>query len=268
MQNGKTLKRDNFALCSAERSEAYPDSTKDRRANGMKNVFMLGVTVLLLAGVPLVSSGGPVGGTAKPVETVVIGEGFTLGLEGNYISERTLSGWGGEIDIESLQGFLKGAWILEESPISLSLRVGAADATLKNGLLEYEFDPAFAWGVSGAVELYENRRSGAIFCGEVQYFAFDLEEKNAGATGNGDWQEWQVSLFLTRKVPGVFVPYLGIKYSEAEINFKQRQPSLDEADSIGVFAGTHINFGEDFFINLEARAVDETAFTSSINYRF
>ena len=234
----------------------------------MKNVFMLGVTVLLLAGVSPVSLAGPVGGTAKPVETVVIGEGFTLSLEGNYISERALSGWGGEIDIESLQGFLKGAWILEESPISLSLRVGAADATLTNGSLEYEFDPAFAWGVSGAVELYENRRSGVIFCGEVQYLAFDLEEKSAGATGNGDWQEWQVSLFLTRKAPGVFVPYFGIKYSEAEINFKQRQPSLNEEDSIGVFAGTHINFGEDFFINLEARAVDETAFTSSINYRF
>ena len=235
----------------------------------MKNVFMLGVTVLLLAGISPVSSGGPVGGTAKPVETVVIGEGFTLGLEGNYISERTLSGWGGAIiEIESLQGFLKGIWILEESPISLSLRVGAADAKLKNGLLEYEFDPAFAWGVSGAVELYENRRSGVIFCGEVQYLAFDLEEKNAGVTGNGDWQEWQVSLFLTRKAPGVFVPYLGIKYSEAEINFMQRQPSLNEEDNIGVFAGTHINFSEDFFINLEARAVDETAFTSSINYRF
>lgn len=235
----------------------------------MKNVFMLGVTVLLLTGFPPVSAGGPVNGTAKPVETVVISEGFTLGLEGNYIAERTFSGWGGETEIESLQGFLKGVWILEESPISLSLRFGAADATLKDGsLVEYEFDPAFAWGVSGTVELYENRRSGAIFCGEVQYFAFDLEEKNAGATGSGDWQEWQVSLFLTRKLPGAFVPYLGIKYSEAEINFNQRQPALDEDNNIGVFGGTHINFGEDFFINLEARAVDETAFTSSINYRF
>jgi len=238
------------------------------RANGMKNLFMLGVTVLVLTGISQVSLGVPVGGTVKPVETVVLGEGFALGLEGNYISERTLSGPAGELEVESRQGFLKGSWVLDESPISLSLRFGAADATLKDGPTEYEFDPGFAWSISGAVELYRNRRSGVVFCGELQYFAFELEDKSVGVMGNGDWQEWQVSLYLARKVPGLFVPYAGVKYSQAEIDFGFTWPSLNEEDTIGGFAGTHINFSEDFFVNIEARAGDETAFTSSINYRF
>jgi len=82
-------------------------------------------------------------------------------------------------------------------------------------------------------------------------------------------QEWQIAPYVAKKL-GNFIPYLGVKYSDQRINYKDEdmKMKMKATDNFGVFLGTDYKIGKNFSLNIEGRFIDETAMSVGATYRF
>jgi hypothetical protein len=145
-----------------------------------------------------------------------------------------------------------------------------------DGMDSYKYKNAFAYGfgLKGTHPL----KDGWLIGMDLQY----LRHKNSStetwtdAAGNADTtsgratiQEWQVAPYAAKKL-GNFIPYLGCKYSDLRVNYKE--PDFWEKykadDNVGVFVGTDYKIGNHWKVNLEGRFVDETAMSFGATYKF
>lgn len=87
--------------------------------------------------------------------------------------------------------------------------------------------------------------------------------------GNVVFQEWQIAPYIAKKL-GNFIPYLGIKYSDQKMIYKDKygKTNFKADDNFGMFFGTDYKIAENWKINLEGRFIDETAMSLTATYRF
>jgi len=91
-------------------------------------------------------------------------------------------------------------------------------------------------------------------------------------TWNGEMtlQEWQIAPYIAKEIEN-FVPYLGIKYSDFELEQEYDSGgsySFDADDNLGIFIGTDYKTNDSWVMNLELRLIDETAVSISGIYSF
>lgn len=91
-----------------------------------------------------------------------------------------------------------------------------------------------------------------------------------------DWKgeitfyEWHVASYVAKKLNN-FVPYLGIRYSDARLKDKDEDEEVSKVkadDNFGVFFGTDYKIDDNWSLNLETRFIDETAISFDGTYKF
>lgn len=89
---------------------------------------------------------------------------------------------------------------------------------------------------------------------------------------NIDYREWNVGLQGQWKRKAPFLPYIGVKWSDAYVGYDRfgGAPTLDDRASrnLGVYAGSGFDFSPRFSGYLEGRFFDETSFGGGIRYAF
>jgi hypothetical protein len=63
-----------------------------------------------------------------------------------------------------------------------------------------------------------------------------------------------------------FIPYVGVKYSDAKLTSGEPKEVADE--NVGVFVGTDFSITDSLVLNVEGRFVDETAVSFGVTYEF
>jgi outer membrane protein W len=154
------------------------------------------------------------------------------------------------------------------------------------GTAKYKGDNAFAYGF-GMKGTYDLKNDWFLGC-DLQYLRHKNDYKTSSSYAvydnngteifeeAGEWKgkttfyEWHVAPYIAKKL-GNFVPYLGVRYSDARIEDKDEwgtKTKIKADDNVGVFLGTDYKLGDSWKINLEGRFVDETAMSLAATYRF
>lgn len=141
----------------------------------------------------------------------------------------------------------------------------------------------FLWAVGGRGILFEWGCTTLGLGGRYSAAHF----KPASTTVNGTpisssgtelkWKEWQIDLDLSYKVD-IFVPYVGVKYSNTHTMIGEYSVPINSSGSgslhmnnhkpVGIMVGCSLTTGKYFFLNVEARLIDEMAATISGDFRF
>lgn len=257
----------------------------------MKRLIVLSLAFLCM---PIASYAASIGGA----ETTGKGK-IALGLDTEYIfgkdwkfKSATLLPANQTIkDIETEKGYyagMKAAYGLLDN-LDIYVRAGASDYRVKSQIftgstagdkLKFDTDTDFAYGF-GLKGTY-NLNEWLLGC-DLQYrrSKHEAEAKNtpvSGAESSTTYksfviQEWHVAPYIARKL-GDFVPYLGVRYSDAKLDIERPASSVwgeikAEADNnVGVFLGTDYKLGESWKLNLEGRFIDETAMSFAATYKF
>lgn len=98
---------------------------------------------------------------------------------------------------------------------------------------------------------------------------FETAESTSEWNAKATVQEWQIAPYFAKKI-GSFIPYLGVKYSDQRIEYKDENGKIKfRADNnFGVFVGTGYKLGESWRLNLEGRFIDETAMSFACIFKF
>lgn len=175
--------------------------------------------------------------------------------------------------------------------LDIYVKLGLADYDLKGDVVvgdtrvvteNLSARKAFLYG--GGIKLVYEIKDGWIIGLDAQYLASDHKLDFSATTASGKvinaiydtfrMQEWHAAPYVARKIAN-FTPYAGGKYSDLRI--KQEGPDDPKrwdnlrfkADgNIGVFAGTDLNLGDHFKLNVEGSFIDETAMSVCAAYRF
>lgn len=154
------------------------------------------------------------------------------------------------------------------------------------GTAKYKGDNAFAYGF-GMKGTYDLKNDWLVGC-DVQYLRHKNDYKASSSLvvyddngaqifeEAGEWKgkttfyEWHVAPYVAKKL-GNFVPYLGVRYSDARLEDKDEwgtKTKIKADNNVGVFLGTDYKLGDSWKINLEGRFIDETAMSFGATYRF
>jgi opacity protein-like surface antigen len=151
----------------------------------------------------------------------------------------------------------------------------------------YEEDNSFAWGAG--LKLCFPLGNNWIFGADAKYLEHENDYSgkrsvrffDSGGTllpglsvndssnkwGSATISEWHVAPFIARDF-GVFVPYIGVKYSDLHIDMKESSDALIAKDNWGAFVGADFKFNKNFSLNLEGRFIDETAMSLAAVFTF
>jgi len=167
-----------------------------------------------------------------------------------------------------------------------SAGVSPYDKGTFTGSAKYKGDSAFAYGF-GMKGTHPLENDWLVGC-DVQYLRHKNNYKATASLtvyddngvvideGTGDWKgkitlyEWHVAPYVARKL-GNFVPYFGIRYSDARVKDEDEDgetTKIKAKDNFGVFLGTDYKLNEVWSLNLEGRFADETAISFGGTYRF
>jgi hypothetical protein len=220
-----------------------------------KTMSLLLVSIFLLVNVCRIGLAAPVGGDIPEKGK------WSVGFETNVITERKMTNEDkdkNKVD-RSTQYLAKVSY----SPLDwlcFDFKLGLADidyyTTRKTG-----FDHSLAWGI-GSRAKHELGNGYKLMVG-VQYFS--ATDMKSSTIGDADWKEWQGSLGIAKELDR-FMPYLGVKYSDAKLTSDQPKEVADK--NVGPFIGTDVKITENIYANFEGRFVDERAFTVGLSYRF
>ena len=105
-----------------------------------------------------------------------------------------------------------------------------------------------------------------------------IDGVNASVAGaHFHWDEWQINLDVSYKID-LLIPYLGIKYSNAQTKLWQFPAGIAAGGSgtnyfenrvpVGMYIGCTLSTGKYFMMNIEGRFIDEEAITVSGDLRF
>ena len=258
----------------------------------MKRLIVLSLAFLCM---PIASYAASIGG-AETTGKGKLGVGFDteyiFGKDWKFKSATNLAANQTIKDIETEKGYyagMKAAYGLLDN-LDVYVRAGASDYKVKSQFftgsraddkLKFDTDTDFAYGfgLKGTYNLNENLLLGC----DLQYrrSKHEAEGKDtpvSGAESSTTYksfviQEWHVAPYIAKKL-GNFVPYLGVRYSDAKLDIERPDSSnfgevKAEADNnVGVFVGTDYKLGENWKLNLEGRFVDETAMSFAATYKF
>ncbi len=208
---------------------------------------------------------------------------LAVGFETNFMTKREVKDvtQNQSAELKSNQYLATLAYGLLDR-LALKVKLGAGDLRYKDADEKQVTEEGFLWGIGLDSKVYENEENGLKLLLGAEYFsAGDLDVKSRYLDPNDtltfeDWREWQIS-FLVAKDIARFMPYLGVKYSDFEMDYKWYDSSAGttttgkkiEADkNFGVFLGTDYRLGENWKLNLEGRFIDETAMSFAGTYKF
>ncbi len=250
----------------------------------MKNLLLLGFIVLL--GLPLASFAAPVGGPPD--------QGLNLGIEEDNTNVREFK------PSAIIQPFEFGCTIRHMYRTTLNVSYGFLDyiaVYLKFGGVDYKFRTdiedqygspvgnaeintrlgfVFGGGLKGAYEFKDGAAKGLVVGGDAQYLrqrqkyrarrtVFDFESR---VKGKATLQEWHFGPFVGYKVMH-FLPYIGMKYSDARLKFKgDMETKFKAEDNLGAFVGLTYDLIPQLKLNLEGRFFDEYGVNFNISYKF
>ncbi|MGD2168962.1 MAG: hypothetical protein PVI40_01810 [Chlamydiota bacterium] len=219
------------------------------------------------------------------------------GYEGNFISDARLkqtSGSSGRVDdfkVNVNSGIITFNimdWVdlfgtLGSGRIKTDWRITPPGGG--NFRIETETRYKFSWSSGAKLLIYkwENTAigiSGRYFSTipELSWLTIDGEPVSVD-DATLRYKEWQIELGISHRV-GIFVPYAGIKYSDAFARIRNLSQNIDISDDgsnninmkrkdhVGAFLGVTLTNGEKFLLNIEARLADEEAGTVSGEIRF
>ncbi len=153
----------------------------------------------------------------------------------------------------------------------------------KNTQVSYHTDSEFAWGVGGRVLL--------VYWGDVQlgvnasYVASDLSLHSLKVNGKSysrkgaevDFREWQVGIGVSYRWRWI-APYLGVDYSDYRSRFEyldsmrsifpSRHVTFKDCYPMGLYLGFGLFPERAINFNVEARLINENAFSVSSDFRF
>jgi len=256
----------------------------------MKKLFLL---LAFLVAVTMADLGwtAPVGNLASPKL-----------LSSKWLqSEESSIKAGGEIDLV-LDGKLEGMDDTElnfySAKIGLTLAdkvdvygiLGAADGeyeeTYDSTKVSWETETEFAWGMGCTVLLHEFENGIILgFDGKYRITEPDVDRLIVGGTTYDipsgsvtnvsiEHEEWQVALGLAKQF-GMFIPYGGVKYSDAEATMRSTvsgttysSEGVNRADNVGIFVGCDIVSSENILLNAEGRFIDEEAVSFAATIKF
>jgi len=259
----------------------------------MKKFLVLCFAFVLL--VPFVSYAASIGSPetqGKGKVAVGLDNEYIFGKDWKFKSATVLSANSTIKDIETEKGYyagMKAAYGLLDN-LDVYVRLGAADYEVKGQIftgstpgdkLKFDTDTDFAYGL-GLKGTYPLKNDWLLGC-DLQYrrSKHEAEHKSTPVSGAEETttyksfvqQEWHIAPYLARKI-GSFVPYLGVRYSDAKLEIKNPASSdfgeveQEADDNVGVFLGTDYKMGETCSLNLEGRFIDETAMSAGISWKF
>ena len=258
----------------------------------MRKNLCIGLTILFIMSGMAYSAPVELPSACKGLESIEPSSAektnVSAGIEIDFLSERVLDslegtatatfytpkvvfssqGWDSYITVGQVQNIEYGEGILGD-----------------NGKAALE--DAFTWGAGiSKAFTFETKRPFQIGLDVKYRQAADMDYESVtvggitytkdqlGGTAAAKWAEWQVALLLAGKKSN-FVPYAGIKYSDVEASAKftaggttYDYGSTNSEEIFGIFAGCSVMPTKQLSIDLQARFIDEEAFTIGMNYMF
>jgi len=257
------------------------------------------VACLLVLGFAASAYAAPVGLTSEADAT--IGElwadnnmALSVGFVADFVNDRNIDIDSGEFEMEAYTCRL-GLSVLDRLNfyVDLGQMQNAEYAYVLLGeKFETKFDDEFLWGI-GLNALAYRWDNGLEIGLAGSYRQADMIIENSTIDGTlyegtsmaskveGEFTEYQAAVELAWRTE-YFVPYVGIKYSDVEVdaNFnlglQDKNASGKNADlNVGVFVGLTITpklanmpKSEHLAINLEGRFLDEEAVNVGVSYKF
>lgn len=171
--------------------------------------------------------------------------------------------------IEHFRGYGLTDWL------SLYAKVGWAylrvnDSTSANGA--NDFGSNLLLGAQLKSRLWQNAKKNWEWNGSVQYLWVGAPHRRN--KHQGEWQEWQVATTTARSF-GRLKPYMGVKYSLVDFDFKLRKGdetiqrgTYKQEARVGPVLGTDYLVGEDVIVNVESAYIDGAEVTAAIAHAF
>jgi len=206
--------------------------------------------------------------------------------EADLMRERKLDELEGEIE----SSFYTVKLILAIDRVDVYTVLGEAvdteyNAQVSGADVRYQLEDKFTWGVGVAGLIYEWKKWGMKIFGDASYrtisnmdydsftlegIQYTQERLKEETKDDAKWEEWQVALAVARKFEYI-TPYAGIKYSDIDasanvslFNVSYDTKTLNGGEDIGVFVGCSIMPIENISLDLEARFIDESAYTVAL----
>jgi len=222
--------------------------------------------------------------------------GLSIACIGDFISDRDIDVAGGEFEMDTIFARI-GLSAFDR--INLYVDFGqvldmsyACELNTTLVQVKYEYDDDFIWGIGLNGLLYRWDNGLEIGAG-ASYRQAEMNIEKATIDGNsydraqfalvndGDLSEWQAAVELAWNLD-FFVPYVGIKYSDVEVDgdvtlaiTQYNGSGKDAGTNVGGFVGVTllprldgIPKSEQVSINVEARFIDENALNVGLAYKF
>lgn len=220
--------------------------------------------------------------------------GLSIGFVADMVDKRGIDIDDGEFEMEAYVGRI-GISAIDR--FYLYVDIGEAQnmeysCYVNSAKVIYDYDDDLIWGL-GINALAYRWNNGLELGVSASYRQTDMnfnkttiegvlyQENDLDSVRDGEFKEWQVGCELAWKTE-YFIPYIGVKYSDVEVdgdvtlsNIQYNASGKNAGDNIGAFVGLAITpilpelFGkEQVAINLEARFIDEEAFTAGISYKY
>jgi len=150
--------------------------------------------------------------------------------------------------------------------------------------IEMETKYDFKWGVGAKAIFFEWGNASLSLGGRYTHLDAPLLSLSAdgAAVSTGEstmrFETWQIDLGLSYKID-IFIPYFGVKYSDDKSsvsavpntvlsNNGDMDISMKNRKNVGVFLGCGLTTSKIFALNIEARLIDEEAFSIVGEFRF
>lgn len=189
-------------------------------------------------------------------------------VEANIIFNRDLDKSHGEL--ESSQYFLDLSYGFTDR-ISIDLKVGAGDILHRpDDSYKINYDAHFAGGYGFRVLIYDDPKRGLKgVCGFQHISVHPPTERSNGDENKAIVDDWQISALISKDFSFI-TPYLGAKVSRCDIihTVGGERGRKKSDDLLGVVLGTDIKLGNNLRLNMEGRAIDETAFSARLDFLF
>lgn len=148
--------------------------------------------------------------------------------------------------------------------------VAAIGGAVANGST-FDGSSQFAWGLGISAILYDAGTWN--LAGNANYFSHADHNGNWGAVTNNDlnYSDWNIGVQAQGKWDQ-FLPYLGVKYSDARIDFDKingaARADAESENVVGVYVGTGFDLTPQWSGYVEGRFIEETSFGGGIRYTF
>jgi len=206
----------------------------------------------------------PLEGTIFPRERK-----WKVGSQVNFVERQDIDYLAGEAETHDY--FVSLQYGLFEF-LSLDFKLGVGDVDYnRDGMEVLDFDDGFAGAYGLRVKLYEEGHQGVKFV--VGFHHISVHPPSERDSGNLKqeliWDDWQFDGMMFQEF-GRFRPYVGAKVKRVYLIRKidGDRVRMKSDDEIGLAAGLDVELRENVHLNLEARFLDEEAYSFGVSYQF